>query len=100
VHPVLLLLDEPAAGLSRRELSDLAVLLDVIREAGVTTLIVEHNVEFLRGVADRVTILDHGVVIADGDPNVFDDPRVIQLYIGEADSVPTHVDKPPTTSAS
>jgi branched-chain amino acid transport system permease protein len=88
VHPALLLLDEPAAGLSRRELTELAALLEVIRDAGVTVLIVEHNVEFLRGAADHVTILDHGLVIADGGNTVFDDPEVIRLYIGEAQAVP------------
>jgi ABC-type branched-subunit amino acid transport system ATPase component len=54
----------------------------------VTVLIVEHNVEFLRGAADHVTILDHGLVIADGGNTVFDDPEVIRLYIGEAQAVP------------
>jgi len=91
-QPTLLLLDEPAVGLASRELGELRELLLRVRDSGVTVMLVEHNVSFLRAVADVITVMDHGAVLAEGDQNVFEDERVAAAYIGsvsvDADEVP------------
>jgi ABC-type branched-subunit amino acid transport system ATPase component/ABC-type branched-subunit amino acid transport system permease subunit len=67
-RPTLILLDEPAAGLTEVEWTDLARSLRRIRESGVTVVVVEHNSEFVRRVADTATLLDHGAVVTQGLP--------------------------------
>ena len=82
-QPRLLLLDEPAAGLNDTETADLAGLLRAIRTAGITVLVVEHNMNLVMGVADIVVVLEAGNVIAAGPPGVVRaDPRVIDAYLG------------------
>lgn len=82
-RPRLLLLDEPAAGLRGSERRDLAALLVGLREEGLTMLLVEHDVGFVSEVADRVTVLDMGRVIAQGTPReVREDAAVIAAYLG------------------
>lgn len=82
--PALLLLDEPASGLSAAERRDLVRLIRQIRQAGVTVLLVEHDVSLVMGVADRVLVLNYGEQIAEGTPTtVRADPRVIGAYLGE-----------------
>jgi branched-chain amino acid transport system ATP-binding protein len=81
-QPKLLLLDEPAVGLSSRELDGLRNLLLGIAKTNVTVMLVEHNVGFLRELADTITIMDHGAVLAEGDQNVFRDERVVAAYLG------------------
>ncbi|MGC8475631.1 MAG: ABC transporter ATP-binding protein [Acetobacteraceae bacterium] len=82
-RPRVLLLDEPAAGLNDTETAELAALLRAIRDAGITVLIVEHNMALVMESADHVVVLDAGRVIAAGTPAaVRADPAVIAAYLG------------------
>ncbi|SHN41909.1 ABC transporter ATP-binding protein [Cryptosporangium aurantiacum] len=82
-RPRLLLLDEPAAGLRGAERAALAGVIDGLRGEGLTMMLVEHDVGFVSRLADRVTVLDLGAVIAEGTPDeVRRDPAVVAAYLG------------------
>jgi len=85
--PVLLCLDEPAAGLNARESAELNRLLLDIREAdGVSLLLIEHDMNVVMGISDHIVVLDYGKRIAAGTPEaVRADPNVIRAYLGEPD---------------
>jgi len=81
--PALIILDEPAAGLSRPEKRALAELLRALRREGVTVLLVEHDVEFVMTLVDRVVVMDFGSKLVEGAPaSVRADPRVQEAYLG------------------
>ena len=84
IRPELILLDEPAAGLNKEETEDLYWwLLDIKEELKITTLVIEHDIGFIMKLADNITVLNYGKVIAWGKPEeIQDHPEVITAYMG------------------
>lgn len=83
--PVLLALDEPAAGMNATEKQQLRILIERIRDDGRTLLLIEHDVKLVMGLCDRVTVLDYGRELAVGAPaEIQSDARVIEAYLGTA----------------
>lgn len=82
-EPQLLCLDEPAAGMNGTETEELRVLIEGIRNDGVTVLLIEHDVKLVMGLCDRVAVLDYGALICEDVPAVVQkNQRVIEAYIG------------------
>ena len=83
-EPSVLLLDEPAAGMSTAEADELMALIRSLRDRGLAILLVEHHIRVVMGVSDRVAVLNHGELIAEGPPAVVRrDRAVIAAYLGE-----------------
>jgi ABC-type branched-subunit amino acid transport system ATPase component len=86
-QPKLVILDEPVAGVNPTMVRRIEDAIQEIRKAGTTLLVVEHNVDFIMAICDRVIVLEAGVKIADGNPDlIHNDERVLAAYLGKQSS--------------
>jgi len=95
LRPRMLLLDEPAAGLTHAEIEQLKELIRILTANGIAIVLVEHHVDMVMNLSSDVTVLDYGLVIASGAPaKIQDDPKVIEAYFGNVQSIPAHAAEP------
>ena len=86
MEPVILMLDEPAAGLNMRETAELAELIVRIKDRGITVLIVEHDMSLVMNICDELLVLDRGKKLVEGKPlDIQKNPEVIKVYLGDDD---------------
>jgi len=84
LRPKLLLLDEVMAGLNPSEVDEVVAIVKKIRDSGTSILVIEHVMRAIRSLSDRIIVLHHGEMLADGDPNtILTDTRVIDAYLGK-----------------
>ena len=84
VDPMVLLLDEPVAGMNSTETGFVMELVRKVRKRGITTVIIEHDMKMVMGISDRICVLDQGELIAEGSPDAIrQDRRVIEAYLGQ-----------------
>lgn len=85
VHPKLLLLDEPAAGMNPQETENLMRTIDVVRKQfGISILLIEHDMKLVMGICEKITVLNYGAMLACGTPEeIQNNPHVISAYLGE-----------------
>jgi branched-chain amino acid transport system ATP-binding protein len=84
LRPKLLLLDEVMAGLNPSEIDEVVAIVKKIRDGGTSILVIEHVMRAIRSLSDRIIVLHHGEMLAQGEPNaILADPRVIDAYLGK-----------------